>query len=384
MIHLLLRKQKWGAMTLLFILFSGLFVIATSDHADAQENKISAEELKKISRLSFTLRDAYQTQYTVYIFAQDEKKSTLKEEDFWTNNKPGDITYTGTYRAALLKKGDSYGTVQSADLDLHSITLPQTWHYTIKSKDTGTPDMLIITEWGSSNFNLAKPFIIRSGILQSLKFVDNKGKKLTDFDFYPAGRDDGIRMLSGSRVQFKFYNNTVFKYEIETFKLNISKLELRLSDTRYVNFNQPNWPNSGIGDRAYLENLKTSAMKGTLLNQPNIKLGMTHKSLLNTLKKAKLRENGEWGAYYVYSQYAIGFNSYLHELNNDSKVKVFNLFSEQRNLYPEMVKLWLGKPQKEYLNEAEGGYDMIYKYGSRTLSFHYLEEDEQVHLISIY
>ena len=36
-----------GAMTLLFILFSGLFVIATSGHADAQENKISAEELKK-------------------------------------------------------------------------------------------------------------------------------------------------------------------------------------------------------------------------------------------------------------------------------------------------------------------------------------------------
>ncbi|UOK63212.1 hypothetical protein MT997_35310 [Paenibacillus sp. OVF10] len=194
-----------------------------------------------------------------------------------------------------MKKGDSYGTVQSADLDLHSITLPQTWHYTIKSKDTGTPDMLIITEWGSSNFNLAKPFIIRSGILQSLKFVDNKGKKLTDFDFYPAGRDDGIRMLSGSRVQFKFYNNTVFKYEIETFKLNISKLELRLSDTRYVNFNQPNWPNSGIGDRAYLENLKTSAMKGTLLNQPNIKLGMTHKSLLNTLKKlnSERTANGE-------------------------------------------------------------------------------------------
>ncbi|RPK25827.1 hypothetical protein [Paenibacillus xylanexedens] len=204
--------------------------------------------------------------------------------------------------------------------------------------------MLLIAEWGSSNFNLAKPFIIRSGILQPLKFVDNNGKKMNDFDVYPAGRDDGIRMLSGSRVQFKFYNNTVFKYEIETFKLNISKLELRLSDTRYVNFNQPNWPNSGIGDRAYLENLKTSVMKGILPNQPNIKLGMTHKSLLNTLKKAKLRENGEWGAYYVYSQYAIGFNSYLHELNNDSKVKVFNLFSEQRNLYPEMVKLWLGKP----------------------------------------
>ncbi|MDR9749527.1 hypothetical protein [Paenibacillus taichungensis] len=380
MIHSL-RNQKWIAIILLTIFFSGILVLAPSQ-TNAQGNRIPAEELKEISRLSFTLRDAYQTQYTIFIFAQDEESSTLTEEDFWTNNNPGNPTYTGTYRAALLKKGDSYGTVQSADLGLHSVTLPQTWHYTIKSKDKLTPDMLLITEWGSSNFNLAKPFIIRSGVLQPLKFVDNKGKKIDDF--YPAGRGNGIRMLSDARVQFKFYNNTVFKYEIETFKLNISKLELRLSDTRYVNFDQPNWPNSGIGDRAYLESLKTSAVKGILPNQPNIKLGMTHKSMLNTLKKAKFKENGEWGAYYVYSQYAIGFDSYLHELDNRSRIMVFNLFAEQRNLYPETVKLWLGKPQKEYLNEAEGGYDMIYKYGSRTLSFHYPEEDEQIYLITIY
>jgi len=380
MIHSL-RNQKWIAIILLTIFFSGILVLAPSQ-TNAQGNRIPAEELKEISRLSFTLSDAYQTQYTIFILAQDEESSTLTEEDFWTNNNPGNPTYTGTYRAALLKKGDSYGTVQSADLGLHSITLPQTWHYTIKSKDKLTPDMLLITEWGSSNFNLAKPFIIRSGVLQPLKFVDNKGKKIDDF--YPAGRGNGIRMLSDARVQFKFYNNTVFKYEIETFKLNISKLELRLSDTRYVNVDQPNWPNSGIGDRAYLESLKTSAVKGILPNQPNIKLAMTHKSMLNTLKKAKFKENGEWGAYYVYSQYAIGFDSYLHELDNRSRIMVFNLFAEQRNLYPETVKLWLGKPQKEYLNEAEGGYDMIYKYGSRTLSFHYPEEDEQIYLITIY
>ncbi|WP_338540808.1 hypothetical protein [Paenibacillus tundrae] len=192
-------------------------------------------------------------------------------------------------------------------------------------------------------------------------------------------------MLSDARVQFRFYNNSVFKYEIETFKLNISKLELRLSDTRYVNFDQSDWPNSGTGDRAYLDNLKNAAMKGILPNQPSIKLGMTHKSLLSTLKKAKLRENGEWGAYYVYPHHAIGFNSYLHELNSNSKVMVFNLFPGQHYLYPDTVKLWLGKPQKEYLNEAEGGYDMIYKYGSRTLSFHYVDQyEDEIYLITVY
>ncbi|MDQ0660008.1 hypothetical protein QF041_004775 [Paenibacillus sp. W2I17] len=63
---------------------------------------------------------------------------------------------------------------------------------------------------------------------------------------------------------------------------------------------------------------------------------------------------------------------------------VFNLFPGQQYLYPDMVKLWLGKPQHEYMNEAEGGCDMIYIYGPNTLSFHYLDEYEEIYLIRIY
>ncbi|MMZ68476.1 hypothetical protein D1872_311690 [compost metagenome] len=64
---------------------------------------------------------------------------------------------------------------------------------------------------------------------------------------------------------------------------------------------------------------------------------------------------------------------------------VFNLFVEERNLYPDTVKFWLGKPQYEGFNEAEGGYDMIYKFGNRTLSFHYADEfEDQIYLATIY
>ncbi|KLU54581.1 hypothetical protein EL84_20720 [Paenibacillus sp. VT-400] len=99
-----------------------------------------------MSRLSFTLRDAKQTAYTVYIFAYDEQKRTLTEENGWTNNKKGDKSYSGTYRAALLKKGAAYGTVQAAKLDLSTIILPQTWNFVVKSKEASTPDMLMITD----------------------------------------------------------------------------------------------------------------------------------------------------------------------------------------------------------------------------------------------
>jgi|GEM_PF-2767212 len=104
---------------------------------------------------------------------------------------------------------------------------------------------------------------------------------------------------------------------------------------------------------------------------------MTHKSVQNTLKKAQSRENGEWGAYSVYRDYAIGFDSYLHELNSSSRIMVFNLFAEERNLYPDTLMRWLDKPNQHYFNEAEGVYDMIYNVRTGKLSFHYEEEGDQ-------
>ncbi|WKL01795.1 hypothetical protein Q0F98_36045 [Paenibacillus amylolyticus] len=66
----------------------------------------------------------------------------------------------------------------------------------MKSKEASTPDMLMITDWGTSNFNEVKTYIVRSGELRRVTYVDNKGKKIDDS--YSASRDDGIRTLSGA------------------------------------------------------------------------------------------------------------------------------------------------------------------------------------------
>lgn len=79
-------------------------IASATTQCHAKGEQISAKQLESMSRLSFTLRDAKQTAYTVYIFAYDEQKRTLTEENGWTNNKKGDKSYSGTYRAALLKK----------------------------------------------------------------------------------------------------------------------------------------------------------------------------------------------------------------------------------------------------------------------------------------
>lgn len=174
------HNAKWASLALLTLIayvLSALLLLPPN--AAAKGEKISAKQLESMSRLSFTLRDAKQTAYTVYIFAYDEQKSTLTEENGWTNNKKGDKSYSGTYRAALLKKGAAYGTVQAAKLDLSTIILPQTWNFVVKSKEASTPDMLMITDWGTSNFNEVKTYIVRSGELRRVTYVDNKGKKST-------------------------------------------------------------------------------------------------------------------------------------------------------------------------------------------------------------
>lgn len=348
--------------------------------AAAKEKQISADQLKSKSRLSFTLRDANQSSYTVYIFADDEQKHTLTEPNDWTNNKTGDKSYSGTYRAALLKKGAKYGNVQSTKIPIETIILPQTWNYTIKGKEAGTPDMLMLTDWGTSNFNEVHTYIIRSGVLQPIKFTDNKGKKISDA--YWASRNNGIRSLSGSRVQFKYYNNVQFKYAVDTFKLNVSKLELRLSDTRYLD--QSSWPNSGMGDRAYLESLMAAASKGMLPGRSDIKIGMTLKSVQSNLNKPKSRGNGEWGAFYYYPQFGLGFDSYMHELNAKSRIAILQLYNEKQNLAPQNVRLWLGKPYNEYYNEAAGGYEMTYRLGKHTLVFNYEGKDDLIDFTNIY
>lgn len=174
------HNAKWASLALLTLVvyvLSALLLLPSN--AAAKGEQISAKQLESMSRLSFTLRDAKQTAYTVYIFAYDEQKRTLTEENGWTNNKIGDKSYSGTYRAALLKKGAAYGTVQAAKLDLNTIILPQTWNFVVKSKEASTPDMLMITDWGTSNFNEVKTYIVRSGELRRVTYVDNKGKKST-------------------------------------------------------------------------------------------------------------------------------------------------------------------------------------------------------------
>ncbi|MCK6073494.1 DUF4309 domain-containing protein [Paenibacillus silvae] len=376
------KNQKiWAFLTLLPLVttfLSALFLLPGT--AAAKGEQIAADQLKQQSRLSFTLRDAQQTAYTVYIFADDEEASTLIGPDSQTKNKAGDVSYSGTYRAALLKSGASFGTVQNVKLELDKIILPQNWNFVVNSKENGIPDLLMITEWGASNVNMIKTFVIQSGDLKRVNYFQHNGKSIGNS--FIAMRDGGIRALSGGRVQFRYYNNAQGIYEFYTFKINAKQLQMRLDDNR--NQKVADWPNSGVGNRAYLKSLKDAASKGQLPGRTDITTGLTLQTVQKKLGKPKSKSNGEWGALYNYANFGIGFDSYLHELKSNSRVSVIELYNEKQYLSPGNIKMWLGKPSEEYYNEAVGGYEMIYKWGKHGIMFNYEEKEDLIDYTVIY
>ena len=74
-----------------------------------------------------------------------------------------------------------------------------------------------------------KTYIVRSGELRRVTYVDNKGKKIDDY--YSAIRDDEILIFRCPSAVQKLQQPSIRLWSY-TFKLNVNKLELRLEDTR--------------------------------------------------------------------------------------------------------------------------------------------------------
>ncbi|WP_068615975.1 DUF4309 domain-containing protein [Paenibacillus tuaregi] len=345
----------------------------------AAGSTIEASKLNKISRLSYPLYDAANNLYTLYIFAKDEKKGKIQEDSYQLGYKKGQTSYTGKYQAALLKSGERYAAVQTVNLGLHTVVPPDKKNYVLKRISKNTPDLFIMTEYGTSNFDLFRSFVVQSGKLQLLTFADKDGKRYDAF--WGAGKVGGVRMLPGMKIQTRQYDNSKGKYVFDTFALHLATMTLRRNDSSYGNTSS--WNQAGTGDRAYLTELKNSAVKGVLPGNPKVKLGLTAKAVGSVLGKPKVMSNGEWHGYYEYNSTFIGFDDYTHDMNDSSVVTELLLNVEKQNLTVSHVKNWLGKPSEEYVNEEEGNYVVIYSLGKRALVFYSDDEDSFITRASI-
>lgn len=378
------KKQKGIrviALVLSLILGLSAFAAWPGERAEAAGTTIDAAKLKSISRLYFPMRDDKKQLYTLYLFAADEKKTVTTQDGAWAGANAGDVVYSGTYRAALLKSGKKTGSVQNVNLNFYSFNATRNESFRLPGDGKNRPDLVFLSEAASSNVNLIQGFVITGGTLHSLDVTDGNGKvwgKET-----AAAPKNAMRGLSGDRMQTRVYDNSSGRYRFDTYKLDLKQLKLRHADDLYAPSNA--WP-TGQGAHALLDSIKQSALKHALHGKRQVKIGMTEKQVRSIMGSPKQVENGEWGGYFGYGNLWVGFNDYMDQGKIPAHARVGELTTQLNATFmrTHQVKEWLGTPQEEYEDELEGGYVMIYRWKSALLVFRYEYDGEPIHSFSIY
>lgn len=367
-------------LSLILVLSAAAFWPAAQAEA-AAGTTIDATKLKSISRLYFPMRDEKKQLYTLYLFATDEQKTVTTQDEAWAGANAGDVVYSGTYRAALLKNGQKTGSVQNINLNFGSFNATRNESFRLPGDGKNRPDLLFLSEAASSNVNLIQGFVITGGTLHSLGITDGNGK--TWGKETAAAPKNAMRGLSGDRIQTRVYDNSSGRYRFDIYKLDLKQLKLRHVDDLYALSKA--WP-TGQGARALLDSIKQSAVKHVLHGKPQVKIGMTEKQVRSIMGSPKKVENGEWGGYFGYGNLWVGFNDYMDQGKIPAHARVGELTTQLNGTFmrTHQVKEWLGTPQEEYEDELEGGYVMIYRWKSALLVFRYEYDGEPVHSFSIY
>ncbi|WP_172197793.1 hypothetical protein [Saccharibacillus qingshengii] len=378
-----LRPGRFWAVFISMVLLLSVGAILPGGQASAagSVSSIEAAKLKSISRLYFSLRDDKQQLYTLYIFAGDEQRRVTAEDEVWAGASLGDVIYTGSYRAALVKNGQKTGKVQAVNLNYRALNATRNDSFRLPG-DRTRPDLLFLSEAESSNVNSIAGFIVAGGVLHSLDFASENGTPLGKKTY--AAPESAMRGLSGGRIQTRVYDNAAARYWFDTYKLNLQGLKLKHVDDAYRA--AQTWP-TGQGAHAFLDSVKSFAVKRTLPDQPKIRIGMTERQVRAVLGSPKAIENWEWGAYFGYDSFWIGFDAYEENgrIPTGSKTAELTTFLDAGTfLRLSQVREWLGRPTDEYENADEGGYILMYRSGSSMLTFSYEDEYSPIYSFSIY
>ncbi len=119
-------------------------------------------------RYSFELNDKDGKPFTVYIYSENE--STYVEQTGWAGANEGDRIYKGRYLINLSEMGKVKGQkLKLFDEEEIEFNSSREMVYKIKSNFPGQPDILVVTQHGSSSGVIARLFYVRAGELRPIK-----------------------------------------------------------------------------------------------------------------------------------------------------------------------------------------------------------------------
>jgi len=187
-------NSKLLKVLLVSILFISMLIPVSIDSADA------ASINTKKSRVTYTLKDSSGKKYTVYVIPTSEKKAKASYDSndgwssVWAGASSGDTLYKGNYKLYLKKSGAKSVSYTGVQLKNYTYNSSRKMIYSIPARYKGQPDLLVVAQTESSNFEFGDIYYVYKGKLKKAKsgfFYTLRPQNIGKNTFKTAEYDNG-------------------------------------------------------------------------------------------------------------------------------------------------------------------------------------------------
>lgn len=192
----------------------------------------SIDDYIKRSRVTSEMKDASGSIYNIYMYSTNEKKDIVTEDEVWAGAWVGDIQYKGTYNFALKKKGTPKAV--NAGINIKGYTYNQTRKmvYKVPSKSKGQPDLLVVAQTESSNFESGMVLFVDKG---KLKVVTVKDKNRV---YRELGYGLRPRVKSKNLFETLGYSNVDSTWTLTQYSMDAKAGQLKVVKRKTYNFEE--------------------------------------------------------------------------------------------------------------------------------------------------
>ncbi|MEN6303236.1 MAG: hypothetical protein ABFD96_10960 [Armatimonadia bacterium] len=208
-----MRWQRYLAVSLIILAAMGLLASAASAVP---------------ARFTFAMKDAAGQGYEVMIFAPDEQVTPIGPDDVYAAYDEGDRKAEGLYQTTLRRKSGGAPVKQNillfGDTNRGEFNLERDMAFVLHG-GKNQPDVLVVEQYGTSNWNEARLFMIKGGQLRPLAALG-----------YVAREPYRLHATGPLTFRSSSYDNVDGIWTITDWKLDVTNTRLKATRHRQVSF----------------------------------------------------------------------------------------------------------------------------------------------------
>jgi len=194
----------------------------------------SLEQIKQRSRFNLTIKDGADMEYNLYIYSDNERE--FNNESTWAGSI-GETVYVGHYKIALQKQGEESFHLQDVRLGKKFFNMSRNMVYVAD----GRQDILVLSQFGSSNDNMAAYFYI-------------KDEKLIRISTNSIKSQAGAKYIEPSIFQTMSYSNSEPGWLVSNYELDYNTGKMVEISSKWFDGNERE-----LGEDHYLKFISESS-----------------------------------------------------------------------------------------------------------------------------